>query len=104
MTRFCVQATWADVLHLSDAQKASLWSTIPAHQRDARIKGIPVLGSGRVFVAPEEKIACEPVELPRRFARITGVDLGIGERTVAGLPLFRRNDRRVFNCDAQVAP
>ena len=77
MTRFCVQATWDDVPHLSRAQKASLWDAIPEHQRDARTKGIPILGSGRVFVAPEEKIVCEPFDLPRSFARISGVDFGI---------------------------
>src|SRR6266850_1863191 len=72
MTRFCVQATWNDVPHLSEAQKASLWEAIPEHQRDARTKGIPILGSGRIFVAPEEKLACEPFDVPRTFVRITG--------------------------------
>ena len=77
MTRLCVHATWNDVPHLTKAQKASLREAIPEYQRDARTKGIPVLGSGRIFAAPEEKIACEPFDVPRAWARITGIDFGI---------------------------
>ena len=50
VSRFCVQATWDDVPHLTDKQKTALWDAIPEHQRDARTKGIPVLGSGRMFI------------------------------------------------------
>lgn len=77
MTRLCVQATWSDVPHLTEEQKNALWDAIPEHQRDARTKGIPILGSGRVFTFAEEKITCEPFDVPRTFARINGVDFGI---------------------------
>lgn len=77
MSRICVQATWDDVPHLTAEQKSALWDAIPAHQRDARTKGIPILGSGRVFATPEEKITCEPFDVPKTFARINGVDFGI---------------------------
>ena len=77
MNRMRTQATWDDVPHLTPAQKDALWAAIPQHQRDARTKGIPILGSGRVFTTAEETIICEPFDLPRSFARITGVDFGI---------------------------
>src|SRR6266478_8339202 len=64
MSRMRTQATWDDVPHLTPAQKDALWAAIPAHQRDARTMGIPILGSGRVFTAPEETIICEPFDLP----------------------------------------
>src|SRR6267154_57425 len=75
--RIRTQATWDEVPHLTQAQKAELWDAIPEHQRDARTKGIPILGSGRVFTTAEETIICEPFDIPRSFARITGVDFGI---------------------------
>src|SRR6267154_902178 len=75
--RIRTQATWDEVPHLTQAQKDALWDAIPQHQRDARTKGIPILGSGRVFTTAEETIICEPFEVPRSFARITGVDFGI---------------------------
>jgi hypothetical protein len=77
MSRICLQATWDDVPHLTPAQKAAQWDAIPDYLRDARTKGVPILGSGRVFTTPEEKITCEPFEVPRCFARITGVDFGL---------------------------
>jgi len=77
INRMCMQATWDDVPHLTPAQKDALWDAIPEHQRDARTKGIPILGAGRVFTTPEEKITCEPFDVPRSFARIAGVDFGI---------------------------
>lgn len=77
MSRFCVQASWDDVPHLADAQKKSLWDSIPEHMREARTRGEPFMGSGKVFRMAEEKITCEPFDVPRSYARIIGVDFGI---------------------------
>jgi hypothetical protein len=74
---YCVQATWDDVPHLAADQKQKLWDAIPPHQRDARTKGIPVLGSGRIFTEPEEKLVCEPFEIPKHYAQIIGLDFGM---------------------------
>lgn len=73
---FCIQATWDDVPHLTADQKQKLWDAIPAHMRDARTKGIPVLGSGRVFPVAEEEIRCEPFKIPATWPRINGLDFG----------------------------
>jgi hypothetical protein len=76
VTRYLVNATWDDAPHLSEAQKASLWASIPEHERDARVKGIPVLGSGRVFPVIEDDISVEGFPIPAYWARIIGVDFG----------------------------
>lgn len=76
MTRFCVTATWDDVPHLSAAQKKEMWDAYPAHERDARAKGIPMLGSGRVFPISEDAIKCDAFDIPRHFWRIGGLDFG----------------------------
>jgi hypothetical protein len=75
-TRFCVTATWDDVPHLSQKQKDEMWSAYPEYERDARAKGIPMLGSGRVFPVPEAKIKVEPFRIPSYWSRIVGVDFG----------------------------
>lgn len=65
-----------DVGHISDKAKADIIASYPEHERDARVKGIPALGSGRVFPISEDKIICDPVEIPQYWAQIVGVDFG----------------------------
>ncbi len=53
-----------------------LWAAFPPHEREARAKGIPMLGSGRIFPIDEETIKCEPIQIPHIWPRIIGIDLG----------------------------
>lgn len=76
MTRAIVNATWDDVPHLTDAQKKAMWAAIPEHERDARAKGIPVLGSGKVFPVAEERITEEAFEIPPHWKRLGAMDFG----------------------------
>ena len=46
--RYCIMASWDDVPHISEAEKATLWAAHPPHEREARSKGIPQLGTGAV--------------------------------------------------------
>ena len=65
-----------DVPHLSQEAKDALWAAIPEHERDARAKGIPVLGSGLVFPVSEDSIKVEPFAIPDHYRRIGGMDFG----------------------------
>ena len=76
MSRICIQATWDDVPHLTDAQKEELWHSIPPHERDARSKGIPVLGVGKVYPIAEDDVLCDPFEMPVWWPRAYGMDVG----------------------------
>lgn len=76
MSKWAIGITWDDVPHLSEKDKAELWSSIPAHERDARAKGIPALGSGRVFAVEESAYICEPFPIPRHWPQINGLDFG----------------------------
>ncbi len=69
-------ATWDDVPHLTQKQKDDLWSAIPAHERDARSKGIPILGSGAIFPIDEETIKVAPFDIPKFWPQINGLDFG----------------------------
>lgn len=73
---WAVQATWDDVPHLTAEQKAKMWADTPEHMRDARAKGIPILGSGRVFPIAEETIKTEPFQIPPYMPQIVGIDFG----------------------------
>jgi phage terminase large subunit-like protein len=48
------------------------------HEKEARVKGIPVLGSGRVS---EERIAIEHRDIPAHWPRIGGLDFGWDHQT-----------------------
>ena len=58
--RHKVVMTIDDVEHYSDEEKAKIIASYPAHELEARTKGIPILGSGRIFPVAEETIAIEP--------------------------------------------
>lgn len=66
----------ADAEHYSEEQKAQIIASYPAHEREARANGEPILGSGRVFVVPEEVITVDPFPIPPHWAEIGCVDFG----------------------------
>lgn len=76
MTRHITFMTIDDAGHYSPQQRAAIVAAYPEHEREARAKGIPVLGSGRVFPVAEATIACEPFRLPRHWPRLGALDFG----------------------------
>lgn len=76
MTRNVTQMTIDDAEHYSPAQRAEIIASYPPHEREARIKGIPSMGSGRVFPIDEESIKCDPITIPEHWVQINGVDFG----------------------------
>lgn len=81
--KFVVQATWDDAPHLSPQQRDELWRALPAHEREARSKGIPQLGSGRIFPVAEEVFREGVIQIPDHWVRIIGMDFGWDHPTAA---------------------
>lgn len=65
-----------DVDHYSEEEKISIVASYPAHEREARAKGIPILGEGRVYPVMEEDIVIPPIDIPHHWPRINGIDFG----------------------------
>ena len=63
-SRYLVTAGWDDVPHLDAKTKKELWNSSPAHEREARAKGIPTLGSGRIFPVEENSIKVPAFAVP----------------------------------------
>jgi hypothetical protein len=76
VTRYVVQQTWDDAPHLSPETRAQLESAYPIHERDARVRGIPQLGSGVIFPIPETEITVKPFDIPAHFRHSYGMDVG----------------------------
>lgn len=71
-----ITATWDDAAHMTADVKEQRLAAMPAHEREMRSKGVPLMGSGLVFETPESEMVVEPFPIPRHFARINGVDFG----------------------------
>ena len=76
MSKALISASWDDVPHLTAEMKDELLSAYPEHERDARTKGIPQLGSGLIYPVPDELITCEPFPIPKHWPRLAAMDFG----------------------------
>ena len=74
--RHVTYMTIDDAAHYTPEQRAAIVASYPAHEREARAKGIPTLGSGRIFPVEEESILVEQFLIPAHWPRINGIDFG----------------------------
>lgn len=83
MSRAVIRMSIDDAEHISPEKRAAIVASYPPHEVEARTKGIPVLGSGRIFPVTEESITVEPFSVPRHWALIGGLDFGWDHPTAA---------------------
>jgi len=83
MTRHVTRMEIDDALHIPAERRAAIIASYPAHEREARTRGIPMLGSGRVFAVAESAITCRAFAVPPHFACIGGIDFGYAHPTAA---------------------
>ena len=81
--RCVVTMTIDDAEHYSPEQRAQIVASYPAHEREARAKGIPTLGSGRIFPIEDSAISIAPFPVPAHWPRINGLDFGWDHPTAA---------------------
>jgi phage terminase large subunit-like protein len=65
-----------DVEHYTSEQRAAIVASYPAFECDARTKGIPQLGSGRVFPVNDDDLKVEAFPIPAHWPQIGGLDFG----------------------------
>ncbi len=65
-----------DAEHYSNEEKEGIIASYEDYELEARTKGIPSMGSGRIYAISEERITCNPFEIPRFWPRIRGLDFG----------------------------
>jgi phage terminase large subunit-like protein len=65
--------------HISPPGRQRIIEGYPEHEREARSKGIPMLGEGRVYKTPEEQIIEEidPLTLPSYWRWGAAIDIGL---------------------------
>jgi hypothetical protein len=83
MSRHVTSMTIDDVDHYTEAEKAQIVASYPAHEREARAKGIPTMGSGRIFPVEESLIKVPHRDIPKHWPQIIGLDFGWDHPTAA---------------------
>lgn len=76
MSKGVVRIDLEGALHYSEARRRAIIEGYPEHEREARTRGVPSLGSGRVFPISEDSISEDAPAISRSWALIGGLDFG----------------------------
>ena len=79
--RYYVNCSWEQAPHLSQDEIQQLEAALHPHQREARRRGIPSLGSGLIYPVEESKYVVEPFAIPKHWKRVFGMDVGFNHPT-----------------------
>jgi phage terminase large subunit-like protein len=74
--RIVIGMTLDDAAHYTEERKKEIIAQYPEHQRAARTKGIPTMGSGAVFPIDLDPLIVDPFECPGHWIRVGGIDFG----------------------------
>lgn len=96
MSKHVTRMTIFDAEHYTDQQREEIIASYPAHEREARTKGIPTLGSGRVFPISEDDISTKAFPIPGHWALIGGLDFGWDHPTAAAKLAWDRDTDTVY--------
>jgi len=89
-----------DAEHYTEEQREAIIAAYPEHEREARAKGIPILGSGRIFPVAEEAIKVRAFPIPAHWPRITGIDFGVDHPTAVAWLAWDRDSDTLYVTDA----
>lgn len=91
-SKFVCTASWDDALHLDAKTKKEMLEQYPLHERDARSKGIPMIGVGKIYPVDIETLLVEPFDLPKHWVRGYALDVGWNKTAVLWGALDRDSD------------
>lgn len=94
--RGIIIATIDDAEHFTAEERQRIIASYPAHERDARTRGIPTMGSGRVFPVADALITIEPRAIPRHWPQIIGLDFGWDHPTAAARIAWDRDNDCIY--------
>lgn len=96
MSRSVTRMSIDDALHLTPERRAEIIASYPPHEVEARTKGIPVLGSGKIYPVTEESIWVDAFPIPRHWALIGGLDFGWDHPTAAAALAWDRDSDTIY--------
>lgn len=84
--------TWWDVPHLKETDIAQMLAATPPALRDARSKGEPTVGAGRIYPVDMSKIVVDDFKIPKHWTKAYGMDVGWNNTAVVFGSWDRDND------------
>ena len=94
--RALVQMEIEEAEHYTQEEREIIIAGYAPHQRDARARGLPLMGGGKIFTAPQSQIEVEPFAVPAYWRHIGGMDFGWGDHPFAAAHLVHDNDRNRY--------
>lgn len=79
--RGIVTMTIEDALHIPAEERDRIIAGYPVHERDARARGVPMLGSGRIFPVAEDAVSEIAFTPPPHWPKLWSIDFGGGSDT-----------------------
>jgi phage terminase large subunit-like protein len=79
VTRMAIE----EAAHIPAEERQRILDGYRPHEREARARGQPVLGSGAVFPVAEADLVVAPFAIPRHWVQIAGLDFGWDHPTAA---------------------
>ncbi len=74
--KWYIQASWDDNPHLSEATKAQLRATLRPYELEAKEKGIPLVGIGKIYQVMDDEFLIDPIEIKEHWHCVFGMDVG----------------------------
>lgn len=74
--KYVMNVTWNDVPHLTQEAKAEMLAATPPNLRDARSKGEPTVGQGRIYPLTAEEFCVDDFKIPKYWRKAYGMDVG----------------------------
>ena len=77
-----LRSTWDDITHIDEKTKATLIAGFAPYEVDARTKGVPIAGYGRIFPHELSKFTYDPAttRINETWEQLIGVDFGFSDR------------------------
>lgn len=85
-----------DAEHYTPEQRKAIIASYPTHEREARTRGVPTLGSGRIFPIAQELIEIDPFEIPAHWVQLAGIDFGWDHPSAATRLAWDRDDDVIY--------
>lgn len=98
--RIDINMTLDDAEHIPVADRKKIIDSYPAHEREARVNGTPILGSGAIFPIADSDISCERFEIPNWFRVIGGLDFGWDHPNAAVKLAYNPDEDIIYVTDA----
>lgn len=94
--RIDICMTIEDAEHYTPEERQRIIASYPEHERDARTKGYPSLGSGRIFPVVESSITVDAFDIPAHWPQIVGLDFGWDHPTAAAKIAWDRDNDCIY--------